>query len=165
MCDARISSLMSRPCWSNEWYVCFVKFPKSSYSRLCQCRSMSKSTETFSFVQFALFHSVMFELLSCHVHRLTSSRFKRGKMYRYEGTSWKQSTFIEFVEHGYEKVKSELVPPVPSVLCVFRLRFDMFGLNRPIVCSSMDFVRSLPVSPVVACGRLMIGRDRFCCHC
>lgn len=48
-------------------------------------------------------------------------RFKRGKMYRYEGTSWKQTTFVDFLDHGYEKVKAELVPPEPSALYVERI--------------------------------------------
>ncbi|CAF1496865.1 unnamed protein product [Adineta ricciae] len=37
--------------------------------------------------------------------------FKRGKMYRYEGTSWQQSGFVNFVEREYQQVKAETIPP------------------------------------------------------
>jgi hypothetical protein len=43
-------------------------------------------------------------------------RFKRGKMYRYESTSWKQTAFADFIENDYQKVKAEIVPPEPSAL-------------------------------------------------
>jgi hypothetical protein len=37
-------------------------------------------------------------------------------MYRYESTSWKQSSFVDFLENDYQKVKGETVPPEPSAL-------------------------------------------------
>jgi len=36
--------------------------------------------------------------------------FKRGKMYRYENPSWKQTAFADFIENDYQKVKAEIVP-------------------------------------------------------
>ena len=47
---------------------------------------------------------------------LSICRLKRGKMYRYESTSWKESAFVEFLERGYDKVKAEPVPPEASGL-------------------------------------------------
>jgi hypothetical protein len=40
-------------------------------------------------------------------------------MYRYESTSWKQTSFIDFIENGYQKVKAEIVPPEANALYVF----------------------------------------------
>lgn len=37
-------------------------------------------------------------------------------MYRYESTSWKQSSFTEFIENDYQKVKGEIVPPEVNTL-------------------------------------------------
>ncbi|UJR13945.1 hypothetical protein I4U23_000948 [Adineta vaga] len=36
--------------------------------------------------------------------------FKRGKMYRYEGTSWQQTAFVNFIENEYQQVKGEVIP-------------------------------------------------------
>lgn len=37
-------------------------------------------------------------------------------MYRYESTSWKLTSFVEFIENDYKKVKAENVPAEPSTL-------------------------------------------------
>lgn len=37
-------------------------------------------------------------------------------MYRYEGTSWQQTAFVEFVENNYQNSKAEVVPPEVSAL-------------------------------------------------
>jgi hypothetical protein len=37
-------------------------------------------------------------------------------MYRYEGSSWKQTAFVDFLEKDYQKVKAEIIPPEASAL-------------------------------------------------
>ncbi|CAF5138377.1 unnamed protein product, partial [Rotaria sp. Silwood1] len=42
--------------------------------------------------------------------------FKKGKMYRYESASWKQTAFVQFIENGYQNVKAEKVAVEPNAL-------------------------------------------------
>jgi len=74
-----------------------------------------------------------------HIFNLpTFILFKRGKMYRYENTSWKQTAFIDFIENDYKKVKAEIVPPEASA---FSFGFEnavkiipMYLIVIPMIC-------------------------------
>ncbi|CAF2126379.1 unnamed protein product [Rotaria magnacalcarata] len=64
--------------------------------------------------------------------------FKQGKMYRYESASWKQISFIEFIENNYKKVKAENVPAELSAFALFSEKaakvIPMYLIVIPMIC-------------------------------
>ncbi|CAF3393870.1 unnamed protein product [Rotaria socialis] len=64
--------------------------------------------------------------------------FKQGKMYRYESASWKQISFIEFIENDYKKVKAENVPAELSAFALFSEKaakvIPLYLIVMPIIC-------------------------------
>ncbi|CAF1001550.1 unnamed protein product [Adineta steineri] len=78
--------------------------------------------------------------------------FKRGKMYRYESTSWKQSAFTEFLESDYQKVKAEIIPPEPSAFS------SSFGTAAKIIPM---YLIVIPMICLVAVLLVLVFMSRF----
>lgn len=91
--------------------------------------------------------------------------FKRGKMYRYEGTSWQQTAFVEFIENNYQKTKAETVPPE---LSAFSFSFDsakkiipMYFIVIPMICLAVVLVLLVFISGIRKKKRTTAERTPF----
>jgi len=101
-----------------------------------------------------------------HIFNLPSFiLFKRGKMYRYESTSWKQTAFIEFIENDYQKVKPEIVPPEASA---FSFSFEnaariipMYLIVIPMICLAIVLLVLVFISRFTKKKKITVERTPF----